>query len=59
MRNLDLNAMCVQEMDKNAMMTVDGGIAPIVWLILGVIVSECLDRDAPSDFMEGYNDARK
>ncbi len=37
---------------------INGG-HPLAWLLLGVLISEALDRDASSDFMEGWNDAKK
>ena len=59
MKTLDVNAMGLQEMNRSEMIETEGGLLPIVWFLIGVAVAEVLDRDAPSDFMEGYNDARK
>ena len=62
MKNLDLNAYGVQEMNHQEMVETDGGVlgllAAVGWLLIGVCVAEMLDRDAPSDMAEGYNDAR-
>lgn len=57
MKNVNLNNYGVQEMNAEEMRETDGGLASIVWLIIGVIVSECLDRNAANDFKEGYNAA--
>jgi hypothetical protein len=57
MKTLDLNAYGVSEMNSTEMQATEGG-NPIVWLIIGILVSEALDRDAAKDFKEGYNDAR-
>jgi hypothetical protein len=53
MKNLDLNAYGVMEMNQQEMRNANGGIGAVVWLIIGLIVSECLDKDAPKDFEEG------
>jgi hypothetical protein len=58
MKNLDLTSMGVHEMSTLEMKETNGG-NPLIWLIAGIIISEVLDRDSPSDFMEGYNAARK
>ena len=46
---MELNA---QELEE-----VNGG-HPLLWFLLGVIVTEALDRNAPNDFWEGWNDAK-
>ncbi|GHT01089.1 hypothetical protein AGMMS49525_00920 [Bacteroidia bacterium] len=58
MKTLDLNACGVSEMSSAQMRNVNGGLAPIMWLLIGIVVSECLDRHAAADFAEGFNDAR-
>jgi len=58
MKNLNLNMYGVQEMNAEEMGKLDGGIANIIWFIIGVIASECLDRNAGSDFQDGYHAAR-
>jgi hypothetical protein len=52
MKRLDLNAYAVEEMSNVAMRKTEGG-HPIAWLILGILISECLDRNAPKDFADG------
>ncbi len=53
---MNLNTLGVQEMNANEMQTTDGGIWPI---LVGVLISELLDRDSPSDFAEGFADATR
>ncbi len=57
MKQLTLENLGVQELDAREMKETDGG-HPLLWLLAGVIVSELLDREAPADFMEGWNDAK-
>jgi hypothetical protein len=54
MKNLDLNAYGVSEMNVAEMQQVDGGIlAAIGWCLIGILVAEMLDRNAEKDFQEG------
>jgi bacteriocin-like protein len=46
------------ELNEKELKNVEGGLGALFWLIVGIAISECLDRDSPSDFWEGYNDAR-
>lgn len=46
----------MQSMSVEEMMSVNGG--GIVEWLLGLLVSECLDEDAPADFAEGRQAAR-
>jgi len=57
MKSLNLNAYGVSEMSLNETRNVDGG-NPLLWLLIGIVVAELLDRDAASDFAEGYNAAK-
>ncbi|MDD2279270.1 MAG: hypothetical protein PHD06_01445 [Bacteroidales bacterium] len=59
MKQLSLENFGVQELDARERVEVDGGvIVPLLWFLAGVIVTELLDREAPADFMEGWNDAK-
>jgi hypothetical protein len=58
MKQLSLNNLGVQELDAREMVETDGGAGPLIWFIFGLLVSEALDTDAPSDFWDGYNSAR-
>ena len=58
MKNLNLNDFGVQEMNAEEMRGVDGGLGSIFWLIVGVVISECLDRNAGKDFQDGWNAAK-
>ncbi|MCD7923258.1 MAG: lactobin A/cerein 7B family class IIb bacteriocin [Bacteroides sp.] len=58
MKNLNENAL-MQEMNVNEMQEMNGGIPGLVWLAIGVLVSEALDRNAGNDFMDGWNAAKK
>ncbi len=58
MNNLDFNAMGVSNLTEVEMKNIEGGWANLIWLAIGIIVSECLDRNAGKDFQEGYNAAR-
>lgn len=44
-------------MSKKEMLNVDGG-HPVLWLLAGVLISSCMDRDSISDFWEGYESVR-
>jgi lactobin A/cerein 7B family class IIb bacteriocin len=55
MRNLDLNAYSVSEMNVAEMQQTDGGLAPFIWLLIGLAISEMLDPNAPDDFRRGWN----
>jgi len=57
MKNLNENAL-MQEMNVNEMQEMNGGIPGLVWLAIGVLVSEALDRNAGNDFMDGWNAAK-
>ena len=49
----------MKELEESELKIVNGGFGPIFWLLVGVIVAECLDRHAIDDFKEGYADATK
>ena len=54
MKNLDLNAYGVKEMNAAEMQKTEGGIAAAVaWLVIGILVAELLDRNAAQDFRDG------
>ncbi len=56
MKNLNLNAYGVSEMSSVETQNANGG-----WLwgvVIGIIISELLDRNAASDFVDGYNAAK-
>jgi hypothetical protein len=60
MKTIDLIALNLQEMDHQQIKTTDGGIAAAVaWLVIGICVSEMLDRGSNGDFWNGYNAARR
>ena len=54
----DLNVSSVKALDKEELKQINGGLAPVTWFLMGIAVSELLDRDNVRDFMEGFNDAR-
>ena len=56
MKSLNLEKLGVQEMDAVEVKSTDGGIW---WFIAGIIASELLDRSSGSDFMDGYNAAKR
>jgi hypothetical protein len=53
-----LNKFGVQQLNAKEIVEIEGG-NPLFWLLAGVIVSELLDRNAPADFWEGWNDAKQ
>jgi hypothetical protein len=54
MKNFDLNAYGVSEMNVAEMQKTDGGVLEAIgWLIIGILISECLDRNAQNDYAEG------
>jgi hypothetical protein len=57
MKNLDLKAMGVEEMNFAEMRKTDGG-NPLAWLVLGLLLAECLDRNADRDFRDGWNSVK-
>ncbi|KXT45227.1 hypothetical protein [Bacteroides intestinalis] len=57
MRNLNENAM-MQEMSLQEMKEVNGGFEPITWFLLGLLATECLDRNKENDFNDGRQAAR-
>lgn len=60
MKKLDLAALGVEEMSDAQMMETNGGIfGALAWLVAGIIISECLDRGAKGDFMDGWNAAAR
>ena len=54
MKNLDLNAMGVNEMNEVEMKQTEGGLLPIFWFLIGMVASELQDRNSGRDFAEGY-----
>lgn len=59
MKELDLSTLCVEEMNETELREIGGGwLVGIGWLLLGVAVSELLDRNAAQDFMDGWNAAK-
>ncbi len=48
----------MQEMNLNEMREVSGGSLELVFLVIGILVTEALDRNAGNDFMDGWNDAK-
>ncbi|HOK60070.1 hypothetical protein [Tenuifilum sp.] len=58
MEQLSLNKFGVQQLNAKEIVEIEGG-NPLLWLLAGVIVSELLDRNAPADFWEGWNDAKQ
>lgn len=55
MKNFKENAL-VQEINVEEMMNINGG--GLAEWILGLLISEMLDEDAPNDFKEGRQAAR-
>jgi len=54
MKNLDLNAYGVEEMDQQILITTNGGLlTELTWLVIGILVAEILDRGASQDFEDG------
>lgn len=58
MKNLKDSAL-MWEMNVNEMQEMNGGLPGLVWLAIGILVSEALDRNAGNDFMDGWNAAKK
>ena len=58
MKSLENNVL-MQEMNLNEIQDMNGGIPGLVWLAIGVLVSEALDRNAGNVFMDGWNAAKK
>jgi hypothetical protein len=58
MKNLNLDAYGVKEMTQIQLQTVNGGFGNAFWFVLGILISELLDRGAPQDFKDGWNDAK-
>ena len=52
------NNVLMQEMNLNEMREVSGGSLELVFLVIGILVTESLDRNAGNDFMDGWNDAK-
>ena len=52
------NNVLMQEMNLNEMREVSGGSLELVFLVIGILVTEALDRHAGNDFMGGWNDAK-
>lgn len=52
------NNVLMQEMNLNEMREVSGGSLELVFLVIGILVTEALDRNAGNDFMDGRNDAK-
>ena len=52
------NNVLMQEMNLNEMREVSGGSLELVFLVIGILVTEALDRNAGNDFMDGWNDAK-
>ena len=58
MKNLNLNAYGVQEMNAVEMQETDGG-HPVAWLVLGILLNIAIDLDAAAeDFEAGRQAAR-
>ena len=57
MKNFKENAL-VQKMNLDEMREVSGGSLELVFLVIGILVTEALDRNAGNDFMDGWNDAK-
>ena len=57
MKNFKENAL-VQKMNLDEMKEVNGGFPELVFLVIGILVTEALDRNAGNDFMDGWNDAK-
>jgi lactobin A/cerein 7B family class IIb bacteriocin len=55
MENLNLATYGVEELDEMEIKETNGGLASIVWLLIGIAISELLDRGAAGDFCDGYN----
>jgi lactobin A/cerein 7B family class IIb bacteriocin len=55
MGNLNPATYGVEKMNEMEMNETNGGLAPIVWLFIGIAVGEMLDRGATGDFRDGYN----
>jgi hypothetical protein len=54
MKNLDLNAYGVTEMNQQEMENENGGLlVALGWLLVGICISELLDRNGDKDFEEG------
>ena len=49
------NNVLMQEMNLNEMREVSGGSLELVFLVIGILVTEALDRNAGNDFMDGWN----
>jgi len=45
----------MQDLTLDEMKKVNGGLANLVWFAIGLIVAECLDRNAGKDFSDGWN----
>ena len=52
MKTLNLTLYGVKEMNETQMSEVNGG-GGVLWLVIGLIVSEMLDRNARRDFADG------
>lgn len=52
------NNVLMQEMNLNEMREVSGGSLELVFLVIGILVTEALDRNVGNDFMDGWNDAK-
>ena len=48
------NNVLMQEMNLNEMREVSGGSLELVFLVIGILVTEALDRNAGNDFMDGW-----
>lgn len=49
MKNLDLNVLGVQEMNAEEMISVDGGILPLVVIAVALVMSSCIQVNVNSD----------
>jgi len=57
MKNFDLKACGVSEISEREMKEVNGGWF-WVGIVLGLLIAECLDKNAANDFEEGRQAAR-
>lgn len=54
MNSLKLNINGIEEISLLDSQKINGGMGAVGWLLLGIIISEILDRNAPNDLEEGY-----